>query len=221
MISGRYRLYGRNATGSAAVEAAFAEAGVDYDLVDVPRNAGEAAAAGYLAVNPRGQVPALVLPDGTAIAEGTAILLHIADAFPASRLAPPPGSFARAHHDRWLLFLQANIYEGELRRYYPDRYTADPVCTENVRAAAEDYVKRHYALFALMCTYGIELLSDNAEECRHNLAEVFNTFLGIDDNDEWAQAARAVLEGNIVQGDALTMTVPGGRPITFPELITG
>ena len=147
MISERYRLYGRNATGSAAVEAAFAEAGVDYDLVDVPRNAGEAAAAGYLAVNPRGQVPALVLPDGTAIAEGTAILLHIADAFPASRLAPPPGSFARAHHDRWLLFLQANIYEGELRRYYPDRYTADPVCTENVRAAAEDYVKRHYALF--------------------------------------------------------------------------
>lgn len=46
---------------------------------------------------------------------------------------------------------------------------------------------------------------------------MFNTFLGIDGNDEWAQAARAVLAVNIVQGDALTMTVPSGRPITFPE----
>lgn len=146
MTRGRYRLYGRDATGSAAIEAAFAEAGVDYDLTEVSPDPGEAAAAGYLAVNPRGQVPALVLPDGSAIAEGTAILLHIADAFPQARLAPPPGSFARAHHDRWLLFLQANVYEGELRRYYSDRYTAEPGCAEAVRAAAEDYVKRHYAL---------------------------------------------------------------------------
>lgn len=86
-----------------------------------------------------------------------------------------------------------------------------------LRHGKSEFEKRHYALFALMCTYGIELLSDNAAECRHNLAEVFNTFLGINDNDEWAQAARAVLEVNIVQGDALTMTVPSGRPITFPE----
>lgn len=94
---------------------------------------------------------------------------------------------------------------------------ARKLVTVQLRHGKSEFEKRHYALFALMCTYGIELLSDNAEECRHNLAEVFNTFLGIDDNDEWAQAARAVLEVNIVQGDALTMTVPGGRPITFPE----
>jgi hypothetical protein len=79
------------------------------------------------------------------------------------------------------------------------------------------FEKRHYALFALMCTYGIELLADNAEECRANLSGAFNTFLGIDRDDEWAQAARAVLSVNIVQGDALTMTVPRGLPIVFPE----
>ena len=94
---------------------------------------------------------------------------------------------------------------------------ARKLVTVQLRHGKSEFEKRHYALFALMCTYGIELLSDNAGECRHNLAEVFNTFLGIDDNDEWAQAARAVLEVNIVQGDALTMTVPSGRPITFPE----
>lgn len=94
---------------------------------------------------------------------------------------------------------------------------ARKLATVQFRHGRSDFEKRHYALFALMCTYGIELLEDNAEECRDNLTEVFNTFLGIDERDEWARAARAVLAVNIVQGDALTMTVPSGKPITFPE----
>lgn len=94
---------------------------------------------------------------------------------------------------------------------------ARKLVTVQVRHGRSDFEKRHYALFALMCTYGIELLGDNAEECRDNLAEVFNTFLGISYDDQWARAARAVLSVNIVQGDALTMTVPSGQPITFPE----
>lgn len=93
---------------------------------------------------------------------------------------------------------------------------ARKLTTVQIRHGKSDFEKHHYALFALMCTYGIELLADNAQECRDNLADVFNTFLGAED-DEWAQAARAVLAVNIVQGDALTMTVPSGRPITFPE----
>lgn len=98
-----------------------------------------------------------------------------------------------------------------------------PVLTRKLLTVAakhgkSDFEKRHYALFALMCTYGIELLPDNAEECRDNLATLFNAFLGIDqDTDDWARAARTVLEVNIVQGDALTMTTPSGGPITFAE----
>lgn len=94
---------------------------------------------------------------------------------------------------------------------------ARKLATVHFRHGRSDFERRHYALFALMCTYGIELLSDNAEECRDNLFEVFHTFLGLDSDDEWTGAARAVLAVNIVQGDALTMTVPGGSPIIFPE----
>lgn len=94
---------------------------------------------------------------------------------------------------------------------------ARKLVTVQLRHGRSDFEKHHYALFALMCTYGIELLGDNAEECRDNLAEVFNTFLGISSEDSWARAARAVLAVNIVQGDALTMTAHGGQPITFPE----
>lgn len=89
--------------------------------------------------------------------------------------------------------------------------------TVQFRHGRSQFEKRHFALFSLMCVYGIELLADNAQECRDNLAKVFNTFLGITERDEWAQAARAVLTANIIRGDALTMTAPNGRPITFPE----
>ena len=80
-----------------------------------------------------------------------------------------------------------------------------------------DFAKRHYALFSLMCLYGIELLEDNAEECRANLANVFNEFLAVGPEDAWAAAARAVLSVNIVRGDALTLTLPDGGPICFAE----
>lgn len=83
--------------------------------------------------------------------------------------------------------------------------------------SGNDFAKRHYALFSLMCLYGIELLADNAGECRQNLAEAFKDFLGLQQNDLWAQAARAVLAVNIVRGDAVTLTTPHGDPICFAE----
>lgn len=85
------------------------------------------------------------------------------------------------------------------------------------RHSGNDFSRRHYALFSLMCIYGIELLEDNAEECRANLANVFNDFLGVNPDDAWAGAARAVLSVNIVRGDALTLTTPDGEPICFAE----
>ncbi|HEY5222976.1 MAG TPA: N-6 DNA methylase [Microbacteriaceae bacterium] len=85
------------------------------------------------------------------------------------------------------------------------------------RHGRSDFEKRHYALFALMCVYGIELLADNAAECRENLRQVFTRFLRVNGEDVWSRAATAVLAANIVQGDALKMTTSDDDPITFPE----
>jgi hypothetical protein len=89
--------------------------------------------------------------------------------------------------------------------------------TVHTRHGGNDFEQRHHGLFALMCLYGIELLPDNAAECRENLAEVFNAFLDVRPDDVWARAASTVLTVNIVQGDALTMTMESGKPITFAE----
>src|SRR5690606_21131030 len=85
------------------------------------------------------------------------------------------------------------------------------------RHGRSGFEKRHYALFALMCVYGIELLPDNVQECRENLLNTFMKFLGRDNDEQWSRAAQTVLEANVVQGDALTMTTTGGKSITFPE----
>lgn len=80
-----------------------------------------------------------------------------------------------------------------------------------------EFEKKHQALFALMCIYGIELLSDNIEECRQILLEIFASFLNIGEEDAWYLAARAVLKANILQGDALTLRTSSGEHIEFPE----
>lgn len=80
-----------------------------------------------------------------------------------------------------------------------------------------NFEKRHYALLALMCTYGIELLADNIAECRANMLETLADYLKIEQADDLYRAAAYVLSQNLVHGDALKMLTDAGRPITFAE----
>ncbi|MDQ1546918.1 MAG: hypothetical protein QOH69_1822 [Actinomycetota bacterium] len=85
------------------------------------------------------------------------------------------------------------------------------------RYGRSDFERRHYALLGLMCVYGIELLADNAAECRSRLLAALATFLKLTDGDVWWRAAQRVLALNIIEGNALTLTSSDAQPITFPE----
>lgn len=80
-----------------------------------------------------------------------------------------------------------------------------------------DFEKRNYALFGLMCVYGIELLDDNIAECHKNMLEILADYIGLDEQDDLYQAAAYVLSQNIVHGDALTMLTISRKPIIFAE----
>ena len=80
-----------------------------------------------------------------------------------------------------------------------------------------DFDKRQYALLALMCIYGIELLTDNIAECRANLLEIFAEYLILDVSNDLYKAAFHVLSQNLVHGDALKMRTHDNQPITFAE----
>ena len=80
-----------------------------------------------------------------------------------------------------------------------------------------DFERRHYALLALMCIYGIELLPDNIADCRANLLVIFAEYLNLAPSDDLYRAALYVLSQNLVHGDARTMLAWDGSPITFAE----
>jgi len=80
-----------------------------------------------------------------------------------------------------------------------------------------DFERRHYALLALMCTYGIELLEDNIAECRANMLEILADYLSLEESDDLYRAAFYVLTQNLVHGDALKMRTSDDQPITFAE----
>lgn len=130
----------------------------------------------------------------------------------------------------WLVDDMLNLVRDE--SYRIDSRFLEPACgsgnflvpvlrrklaTVHEEFAESEFERRHHALLALMCIYGIELLPDNAAECRTNLLDMLCQYLGDDVPGEWPAAARVVLATNIVQGDALTMTTSTGESIVFPE----
>jgi glutathione S-transferase len=122
MTDTKFRLYGRKGSGSLAVQIVLEETGTPYELHWVEST--PQAVESLRRVNPAGKVPALVLPDGTAVAESAALLIYLSSAFPAARLAPPPGTSAHARFLQWMVYLSANLYESALRYFYAERYSS-------------------------------------------------------------------------------------------------
>lgn len=131
---------------------------------------------------------------------------------------------------RWLVEDMLNLVQVETERI--DSRFLEPACgsgnfvvpvLERKLASVQrtygksEFEKKHYALFGLMCIYGIELLVDNVEECRDNLLKTFISFLKVTPDDVWGRAASEVLRANIVHGDALQMNTVRGESIVFPE----
>lgn len=131
----------------------------------------------------------------------------------------------------WLVEKMLDLVKGETERI--DARFLEPACgsgnflvpvLQRKLAAVEAkfgksaFEKRHYALLALMCCYGIELLPDNIAECRANMLEVLAEYLNLtDDADETYRAAFFVLSLNLVHGDAMTMRDMNGAPISVVE----
>ena len=118
-------LYGAIGTGSVGPQALLTHLRVPFELRLIDFDANEDQSEEFLAINPRGQVPALVLEDNHVLTESLAIMLHIADCHPSAGLLPPTGSTGRAEVYRWMSFISTNLYEGLLRLLYPDMYTTN------------------------------------------------------------------------------------------------
>ncbi len=131
-----YRLYNRPGSGGFVVEAALTLADTPFELVELDSKAGTPLEENFREINPWGQLPTLVLSDGSIMTETAAILIHLAACFPEKALAPPPGTPAHGAFLRWTVFASVNLYEAVLRAGYPQRFTADRRAVKATQTAA-------------------------------------------------------------------------------------
>ena len=84
-----------------------------------------------------------------------------------------------------------------------------------------------YSVLAMTSLYGVDILEDNAEECRQRLFDIwdkeYTATAKSQANEQCREAVRFILRKNILCGDALTMLQADGSPIVFAEwsLVTG
>ncbi|PSN06550.1 glutathione transferase GstA [Siccibacter turicensis] len=97
------------------------EAGVDFTLVKVDLMAKRLENGDdYFAINPKGQVPALQLDDGTLLTEGMAIVQYLADTVPDRQLLAPVGSITRYQTLSWLTWIATEFHKGFTPLFRPD-----------------------------------------------------------------------------------------------------
>jgi GST-like protein len=142
-------LYGTQGSGSAAIEAALAVAGLEATLVDAASWQPSPGLDALRRVNPLAQIPTLVLDDGSVLTESAAILIHLGLAHPASGLlASDPTE--RAQQIRGLVYIAANCYAAIGVLDYPDRWFPDPEDAVRTAMQARGRARLHelWELFA-------------------------------------------------------------------------
>lgn len=107
------KLYCKSGACSLSPHIVLRETGLDFTLVNVDLKAktteqGE----DYLLINPKGQVPALELNDGSVLTEGVAIVQYLADLKSDRQLLAPAGSLTRYHTLEWLNFIATELHKG-------------------------------------------------------------------------------------------------------------
>ncbi len=107
-------LYFASGSSSMAPHIALHEIGVPFESRPLSFARGENREPGYLALNPEGKVP-LMLIDGRALTEVAGILFYLARRFPAVGLLPNGDIEAEARAVSWMSFIAATLHPARRR----------------------------------------------------------------------------------------------------------
>ena len=126
-------LYYSPGSANLVVHLTLLELGLAHTLERVDLDAGQQRSAAYLALNPLGVVPTLVI-DGVPHGEAAALTMLLAERHAEAGLAPAPGSATRADYLQWMFYL-ANTLQPLFRQwFYPTDHL--PAAADNIKEAA-------------------------------------------------------------------------------------
>lgn len=125
-------LYYSPGAASMVVHWLLIELGEPHELRLVDTSTGAQKAPEYLALNPNGVVPTLVV-DGQPMFEAAGLLMTLADRHPEAALAPRPDSPQRAYYHQWMFHL-ANAVQPLFRLWWYPHEPAGEEQADTVRA---------------------------------------------------------------------------------------
>lgn len=117
-------LYYAPGTCAQAVRIALHEANAPHEAVRLDFAAGEQRSPAYLAINPKGRVPALVTEQGV-LSETPALLMYVAQRFPEARLVPTD-AFALARMQEFHSYLASTVHVAHAHRPRASRWADEP-----------------------------------------------------------------------------------------------
>jgi glutathione S-transferase len=138
-------LYYAPHTCALASHIALEQAGADYEARRVDFAATEQRSPEYLRVNPKGRVPALVTERGI-LTETPAILVFIAQTFPAAKLAPLDDPFALAEVQAFNSYLCSTVHVAHAHRMRGSRWADDPAAIAAMQRKVPESVGDCFAL---------------------------------------------------------------------------
>tara|TARA_R110000850_G_scaffold48853_29_gene120836 strand:- start:312 stop:959 length:648 start_codon:yes stop_codon:yes gene_type:complete len=136
-------------TAALAPHILLEDAGATYDARLVDFSAAEQQSPDFLAINPKGRVPALITAEGT-LTETPAILAYIAQLYPDANLAPAD-AFGFAQAQAFNLYLAATVHVNHAHKQRGGRWTDDEAAQEKMRQKVPSnmtdcarIIERHY-----------------------------------------------------------------------------
>jgi len=115
------KLFFTPGTCSLAPHIVLREAGLDAELLRVNLKTRQLAdGSDYLAINPKGYVPAIALDDGSVLTEGPAIMQYLGDRKPESGVVPAAGTLARYRLQEWLGFINSELHKSFSALFHPE-----------------------------------------------------------------------------------------------------
>ncbi|MFN5998348.1 MAG: glutathione S-transferase family protein [Paracoccaceae bacterium] len=145
-------------TCALATHIALIDTGGDYSLKRIDFSKGEQRAPEFLAVNPKGRVPALVTPQGI-LTETTALLTYLAQSFPKANLAPTD-PFALARLQSFTAFLSSTLHVAHAHGPRGNRWTDDPAAIQALKAYVPTSVTAAFKLVEDSMLHGPFVMGD-------------------------------------------------------------
>lgn len=135
------KLYQITGSASFAARAALEEAGAEYEVVNIhPRQRDRDPS--FAEINPLKRVPALRDGDATVYETG-AVLLHIADRFPAAALLPTIGDSLRPAAYRWVTWLANTLHPAWWPLMIPQFLSTDESAVVGIRERGVVNMAKH------------------------------------------------------------------------------